>query len=111
MSSQAQSILQQAKQRMKSGYWISRMTQPEEVVQCDHHGEELYSIVCSIHSSDSIVTNPIDRLMDKSYYNKLNQEQKSCYILQISRKYHELTRRYYEENKQQAKECDNILPQ
>lgn len=98
MSNETLSLLQQAKQRMKSGYWINRVAQHDESVVKDDRSEEMYAIVCEILSSEQIITNPIDRLMDKAYYNSLSCDKKSGYVLEISRKYNELTRRYFKEH-------------
>ncbi len=61
--------------------------------------QELYERVCKILSSDDVVINPIQELVDNKYYNTLSkQEDKQKYILDLSEKYKEMKLRYEREN-------------
>lgn len=55
---------------------------------------KLYEKVIKILSNNKIVTNPINELIDKEYYEALTQEGKQRYIMYLSEKYVKLKQRY-----------------
>lgn len=59
--------------------------------------EMLYKKVKNMLDEDEYTLNPIGQLMDKNIYNKLDEQNKQRYVLELSNKYHELRDRYYRE--------------
>lgn len=113
----------EAKKRMKYGYWTNIKSQREteidnaksegkgtdgiysyyrNKVMMDFYRESLpvtdedimYSRVCKILDSEDSVTNIIGVLMDKDYYENADREEKSRYILKLSRLYIKMKERY-----------------
>ena len=60
--------------------------------------ERLYEKVCKILDEDSDTLSPIGQLIDKEKYQKLDECGKQKYILELSKKFRELSRRYYLEH-------------
>lgn len=117
-----------AKQRMKMGYWEQMMKDREKLIsevgstyegkkrvsdyQRDKynrefnvtvsrymsHDEQLYEKVRDILESDELIINPIARLIDADEYERMDNEAKQRYILELSAKFRELKERYYREN-------------
>ncbi|MCH5164658.1 MAG: hypothetical protein J1F36_06550 [Clostridiales bacterium] len=116
-----------AKQRMKMGYWEQMMRDREKLISevgSTYEGkklvsdyqrekynrefnvtvskhmsrdEQLYEKVRLILESDELIINPIARLIDNSEYDKMDEESKQRYILELSAKFRELKDRYYRE--------------
>lgn len=113
-----------AKQRLKSGYWsnykkirqeeidsmlnagrdfdtannmiknnLNNKFYPEQPIRFD---DLLYKKVCTIIESQKYDLNPIQELMDKDYYQSLNEAEKQRYILNLSDKYKKYKEFYYE---------------
>ena len=59
--------------------------------------QELYERVCKILSSDEIIINPIQELVDYKYYNSLSLDAKQKYIFDLSEKYKEMKIRFERE--------------
>ena len=120
--SKKREYLQEAKKRMKSGYWqevvIRRNNElntarlngdnPERVIAKYRH--ELYSTFGSkalpytdedklfekiklMHQSTSVVTDPIGRLTDVNYYNSLDESDRERYVLELANAYRRLKAR------------------
>ncbi len=114
--------LQEAKKRMKSGYWqevvIRRNNElntarlngdnPERIIAKYRH--ELYSTFGSkvlpykdedklfekiklMHASPTVVTDPIGRLTDVNYYNSLDESDRERYVLELANAYRRLKAR------------------
>lgn len=116
-----------AKQRMKMGYWEQMMKDREKLIsevgstyeaqklvsdyQRDKYNreynitvsrsasqdEQLYEKVRVILDSEELVINPIARLIDKNEYDKMDNEAKQRYVLELSKKFRELKERYNRE--------------
>ncbi len=115
-----------AKQRMKMGYWEQMMKDRDKLMseattfeaqkfvsdyqreklnreysitvsKSASRDEQLYEKVCTILDSEELVTNPIARLIDKTVYDKMDNEAKQLYILELAAKFRELKERYYKE--------------
>ena len=115
-----------AKQRMKMGYWEQMMKDRDKLLSeastfeaqklvSDYQrekynrefnitinksaskDEQLYEKVRDILDSEELVMNPIARLIDRSVYDKMDNEAKHLYILELSAKFRELKDRYYRE--------------
>ena len=56
-----------------------------------------YDAVLKIVDSGEIISDPIQRLMNKEYYNSLNLAEKQRYILNISSSYIAIKRKYQAE--------------
>lgn len=60
--------------------------------------EELfYNKVCSILEHDENTLNPIGQLIDRKEFEKLDENNRQRYILQLSQKFREMRERYYRE--------------
>lgn len=94
-----QSMAKLAKERIKSGYWQEikqkSLIRDKSMQKFD---KNMYELVASIVESEEIVTNPLDKLMDKDYFNSLDQKGKSRYVLQLSTKYLEMIDIYKKNN-------------
>ncbi len=117
-----------AKQRLRMGYWQRLEAERGELLAglCDENDakkiqrerverdelfatnakrakseEKLYERVCKILSSDEDVLNPIGQLIDKATYAALDDGGRQRYVLEISKKFRELSERYYLEQKAQ----------
>lgn len=62
----------------------------------------LYNKVCKILNRDTITINPINELIDFTYYNNLSSDAKQRYIMYLSDKYVKLKARFYSENVQRV---------
>lgn len=115
-----------AKQRLKMGYWQRLERERREMEESSSMGERnitelqrakirrdamfatdeqrfrqeerLYEKVCKILDEDSDTLSPIGQLIDKEKYQKLDDCGKQKYILELSKKFRELSRRYYLEH-------------
>lgn len=58
------------------------------------HDEKLYEKVCDIANEQSIVIDPIKRLMDETVFSKLNETGRFKYVLGLSKKYVSLMEKY-----------------
>ena len=115
-----------AKQRLKMGYWQRLERERREMEESSSMGErnitelqrakirrdamfatdeqrfrqeeQLYEKVCKILDEDSDTLSPIGQLIDKEKYQKLDECGKQKYILELSKKFRELSRRYYLEH-------------
>ncbi|MFR1564869.1 MAG: hypothetical protein ACLSUT_00315 [Christensenellales bacterium] len=56
--------------------------------------ERLYEKVCNILDKDSDTLSPIGQLIDKEEYQRLDEGGRQKYILELSEKFRELSRRY-----------------
>lgn len=115
-----------AKQRMKMGYWEQMMKDRDKLMSeastfeaqklvSDYQrekynreynitinksaskDEQLYEKVCGILDSEEPVMNPIARLIDRTLYDKMDNEAKQLYVLELAAKFRELKERYYRE--------------
>ena len=113
-----------AKQRLKMGYWqkmydekqraldkvgdarqVNELTQEkvrrDELRAMNARGadeEELfYCKVCAILEKDENTTNPIGQLIDKSEFDRLDDNNRQRYILTLAQKFREMRERYYRE--------------
>ena len=110
-----------AKQRLKMGYWQrlerERREMEESSDMCTRNiselqrekirrdamcatdeqryrqEEQLYEKVCRILDEDSDTLSPIGQLIDKEKYQKLDECGKQKYILELSKKFRELSHR------------------
>lgn len=111
-----------AKERMKNGFWENakqNLQREKEVAATlglnqrqvceeqhqklqrqiyDYDGfceeEEFYSKVEAILDSSEVISNPIMRLADKSYMEKLTPQEKQTYISKLAAKYREAVEKY-----------------
>jgi hypothetical protein len=117
-------IAQSAMRRMKSGYWKTARTDRDEakkvavsagknpdivdtyyrnkfnaelLVKALPDEDPMYGRVRDLLESDEDVSNPIARLIEKDKYDTLDNTGKQRYIMALSAKYRELSKRYYEE--------------
>ncbi len=115
-----------AKQRLKMGYWqrLEKERQDlntvlgdtedakrlqREKVQRDvmlvtdakraKSEEQFYERVCKILTSDEDSLSPIGQLIDKEVYQALDDGGRQRYVLELSRRFRELSARYYLEQK------------
>lgn len=115
-----------AKQRLRMGYWqrmereraelaVSLVDEEEakklqrekvtrdELLAIDSKRakteERFYEKVCEILSKDEDTLSPIGQLIDKEVYSALDDGGRQRYILEISKKFRELSARYYLEQK------------
>ena len=56
--------------------------------------EALYQKVVALLESDEIITNPIGKLVEKEFYDTLDEGNRQKYILDLSKKFRELKARY-----------------
>ena len=101
-NSELKKLARSAKNRLKKGYW-------EGVQNADGYSvgseggigyaaeEELYAKVRETLSSDECVMNPIGRLIDWARFEKMDQGERSAYVLELSKIYVRLKERYYRE--------------
>ena len=91
-----QQLAKLAKNRIKSGYWKQECNSlTSDVYTIDSESDKaMYEIVASILDSDEVITNPLNKLIDKDYYETLSEEAKSRYMLDLSRQYVRMTERY-----------------
>ena len=59
--------------------------------------QELYERVKKLLNRDEVVINPIQELIDRKYYNTLNNDAKQKYIFDLSEKYKELKTKFERE--------------
>ena len=71
---------------------------PYSKISFTEQEHELYMRVCKILSSDDIVVNPIQELVDVKYYNTLSIEAKQKYIFDLAEKYKIMKLRYEREH-------------
>ena len=111
-----------AKQRLKMGYWQRLERERREMEERAFIGERniselqraklrrdimlvtdeprakkeerLYEKVCNILDKDSDTLSPIGQLIDKEEYQRLDEGGRQKYILELSEKFRELSRRY-----------------
>lgn len=86
-------IAKQAKARLKSGnYYANQSKRYTELNDCSR----LIDInkVIEIVESDEIIDNPIQRLIDKKYYESLTDISKQRYILNVAESYLKLKKMY-----------------
>ena len=111
-----------AKQRLKMGYWqqMERAREQMEKGKVDERSismmqqakikrdfalasdnrrakmdEELYQKVCFMLDANPDETAPTGRLIDKEVYMSLDECGKQKYVLELSKKFRELSERYY----------------
>lgn len=122
MSSTFKEYAQRAKERMKNGFWenakqniehekevaatlgLNKRRVSEENHQklqrqiYDYDGfceeQEFYKRVEAILDSDEVVSNPIMRLADQEYMEKLSPKEKQVYISKLAAKYREALEKY-----------------
>ena len=88
-----QQLAKQAKNRIKSGYY-NREKRSNQNFSTNPRSAEMYEIVASIMDSEEVVINPLEKVMDKEYYNSLDDMARSRYILELSKQYIEMTNKY-----------------
>ena len=59
--------------------------------------EQLYEKVRTMLDSEELVMNPIARLIDRTVYDKMDNEAKQLYVLELAAKFRKLKDRYYRE--------------
>ena len=101
-NSELKKLAQSAKNRLKMGYWDG--TSAAEIAPTRAEGgigyaaeEELYAIVRETLSSNECVIDPIGRLIDWDRFDKMDQAERSRYVLELSKIYVRLKDRYYRE--------------
>ena len=65
--------------------------------------QELYKRVCKLLSSEEIIINPIQELVDRKYYNSLSLEAKQKYIFDLTEKYKQMKFRFEAEQAKYSK--------
>ena len=98
-------LARDAKSRMKNyNREKSIFEQVPYIKACFNEKErDLYNRVCKLLSSDEIVINPIQELVDRKYYNTLSLDAKQKYIFELSEKYKQMKLRFEAEQNQFAK--------
>ena len=101
-NSELKKLAQSAKNRLKKGYWEGAAS--AEIVPTNaEHGmdyaaeEELYAIVKEALSSNECVSDPIGRMIDWERFERMDQAERSRYVLDLSKIYVRLKDRYYRE--------------
>lgn len=122
MSESLKDYAKRAKERMKNGFWENAKQtlrhekevaatmglNPDKVCEeqrrklqrriYDYEGfcadEEFYKKVEAILDSDEIISNPIMRLADSEYMEKLTPREKQVYISKLAAKYREAVEKY-----------------
>ena len=91
-----QQLAKLAKNRIKTGYWKQECNMlSSNVNNIDSEADKaMYDIVASILESDEVVTNPLNKIIDTEYYESLNDEARSRYMLDLSRQYVRMTEKY-----------------
>jgi len=64
----------------------------------NNYEEELYKKVCQIMESDTMLMNPLSKLIDHQVYDDLDEQSKQSYILKLSEQYVEMKKRYKSEH-------------
>ena len=112
-NSELKKLAQSAKNRLKMGYWDG--TAVAEIAPTRSEGgigyaaeEELYAVVRETLSSDECVLDPIGRLIDWDRFDKMQEAERSRYVLELSKIYVRLKDRYYRE-KNRRKEWNPSL--
>lgn len=121
-STQLKSLANAAKQRLKSGNYSSEVIKNVErnkakasdyfyqnalalkrekfiakfVTITNEIDETLTKKIYSMLSSNELLCNPLGRLVDKNYFNTLNDFEKQHYILSLSEKFNRIKDEYYE---------------
>lgn len=67
-----------------------------EFITIDLKDEKFEKKVFNLLSEDTLICNPIGKLVDKSYYNTLNESEKQQYILCLCDKYNLVKEKYYD---------------
>ena len=67
-----------------------------EFITIDLKDEKFEKKVFNLLSEDSLICNPIGKLVDKPYYNSLNEFEKQQYILCLSDKYNMVKDKFYD---------------
>ena len=67
-----------------------------EFVTIDLKDEKFEKRVFNLLENNDLLCNPIGKLVDKSYYNTLDEFEKQQYILCLSDKYNEARNKYFE---------------
>lgn len=118
-----------AKQRLRMGYWqkmqsdrlrmeaenvdgdkiakLQRLKLDRDVMRVTDEArareeEKLYARVCEILERDEDTLSPIGQLIDKEAYQRMDEAGKQKYVLELSEKFRELSRRYYLEREGNA---------
>ena len=101
-NSELKKLAQSAKNRLKMGYWDGASaaeiapTRAEAAIGYAAE-EEMYAVVRDALSADECVIDPIGRLIDWDRFNKMDQAERSRYVLELSKIYLRLKDRYYRE--------------
>lgn len=66
-------------------------------IQTEKVDEEIYNKVCDIIGRDC-VTNPLGLLIDRQFFEKLNECDRLKYVFKLSKKYVEMLERYRKEH-------------
>ena len=64
----------------------------------NEYDDALIKKVYAMLKTNELLCNPIGRLVDKKYFNSLNEFEKQHYILSLSEKYNRIKDEYYENN-------------
>lgn len=88
-------LVRRAKQRMLRGDYEAVAAAETNLADdlTDAHIAKYADIVRNIKESDQFVIDPIRRMMDEAYYEQLDTDGKSRYILELSKIYCELKRK------------------
>lgn len=121
-SNQLKSLANAAKQRLKCGNYSSEVIRNAErskakasdyfyqnalalkrekfiakfVTITNEIDETLAKKIYTMLSTNDLLCNPLGRLVDKSYFNTLNDFEKQYYILSLSEKFNRIKDEYYE---------------
>ena len=67
-----------------------------EFVTIDLSDDKFEKRVCNMLANNELLYNPIGKLVDKNYYNSLNEFEKQHYILTLCDKYNQVREKYFE---------------
>lgn len=88
-------LVRRAKQRMLRGDYEAVAAAETNLAEdlTDDRIVKYADIVRNIKESEKFVVDPMRRMMDKNYYDRLDEDGKSRYILELSKIYCELKRK------------------
>lgn len=89
-------------QKLANEYAHAKIVRDVNIVvsrRSEEADEKLYRKVCEILDNDEVIMNPIGQLVDKTEYDRLDDNGKQRYILELSSKFREFQERYNRERK------------
>lgn len=82
-----------AKYRMKNGYFQEEEHDKSILPSMEKEEKRVYSKMLEMSEEDTIIFNPLGRLVDHNVFDKLSEIQKERYILELSNIYLKLLSR------------------